>query len=171
MRSFSTIQSKIFTIRGIQVMLDFDLADLYSVDTKRINEQVKRNIERFPDDFMFRLTLDEFEILRSQSAASNLSKRRNTPFAFTQNGVAMLSSVLNSTEAIEINIQIMRVFVKIKELSVEYSKHISELYKMIREVDTKHDSRYSDIISYLSEILEKGDTNELRKIGFFNDNE
>lgn len=110
------IQSKIYEIRGQRVMLDFDLAEMYRVETKRLKEQVRRNPERFPEDFMFELKKEEFDSLRSQFATSN--KRggiRYMPFAFTEQGVAMLSTVLNSVVAIQININIIRAFVKIRQ--------------------------------------------------------
>ena len=110
------IQSKIYEIRGQRVMLDFDLSEMYGVETKRLKEQVRRNPERFPEDFMFELKKEEFDSLRSQFATSN--KRggiRYMPFAFTEQGVAMLSTVLNSVVAIQININIIRAFVKIRQ--------------------------------------------------------
>lgn len=115
------IQSKIFQIRGKKVMFDRDLAELYGVETRRLNEQVKRNIRRFPEDFMFQLSKDEFENWKSQIAISNSIKMglRRMPFAFTEQGVAMLSSVLNSDRAIDINIQIMRAFVSLKRMLIE----------------------------------------------------
>src|SRR6187549_1505838 len=110
------IVNKIYFIRGQKVMLDEDLADLYRVETKRLNEQVRRNTERFPQDFMFQLTIEEYENLKSQTAASSWGGRRKLPFAFTEQGVAMLSSVLNSDIAINVNIQIIRVFTKMREI-------------------------------------------------------
>ena len=109
------IRSRIYTIRGVQVMLDRDLAILYGVDAKRINEQVKRNAERFPEDFMFRLTKDE--CLRSQIATLNMERGKHLkymPHAFTESGVAMLSGVLRSTVAIDVNVRIMRAFVSMR---------------------------------------------------------
>ncbi len=97
-------------------MLDQDLAELYEVETKRLNEQVKRNKDRFPDDFMFQLTKHEFEILKSQNATSSWGGRRTPPYAFTEHGVLMLSSVLKSKRATEVNIHIMRIFTKMREL-------------------------------------------------------
>ena len=164
-----TIKEIIYRFRNIQVMLDFDLADLYQVETKALNQAVKRNIERFPADFMFQLTDEEFEDLQSQNVTANISKRRTLPYVFSQNGVAMLSGVLRSKQAVEVNIQIMRVFTNIKELSSGYSKHISELYKMIREVDKKHQTNYSEIIEYLQELLDQGNSRELKRIGFVTD--
>ncbi|MBD3727712.1 MAG: ORF6N domain-containing protein [Moraxella osloensis] len=112
----NTIKSKIYTLRNVQVMLDRDLAELYGVETKRLNEQVKRNIARFPESFRFQLTKDEFENWKSQIATSNSDKMglRRAPYAFTEQGVAMLSAVLNSTTAIEVSIKIIEAFVEMK---------------------------------------------------------
>ena len=123
MDQIQTIQSKIYEIRGQRVMLDFDLAAMYGVETRRLNEQVKRNIERFPEDFMFQLTKGELEILRSQIATSNFAKMglRKTPYAFTENGVAMLSSVLRSPLAIQVNIGIMRAFTEFRKIATSLS--------------------------------------------------
>ena len=125
------IQNKIYEIRGQKVMLDFDLAELYGSETKRLKEAVRRNLKRFPGDFMFELTKEEFESLRSQIASSN--KRGGTrymPFAFTEQGVAMLSSVLNSEAAIEINISIMRAFVTVRQ----YLSSVNSTTKEIEEL-------------------------------------
>ncbi len=108
------IATKIFIIRGKKVMLDRDLAELYEVQTKRLNEQVARNRRRFPEDFMFQLAEEEANLLRSQNATSKRGGRRYLPYVFTQEGVAMLSSVLNSERAIMVNIQIMRAFVQLR---------------------------------------------------------
>ena len=115
------IEKKIFLIRGQKVMLDRDIAEMYGVETKRLNEQVRRNTKRFPEDFMFQLSKEEFENWRSQIATSNSDKMglRRRPYAFTENGVAMLSSVLTSDRAIEVNIQIMRTFTRLKTLALE----------------------------------------------------
>ena len=134
-----TIQKKIYEIRGKQVMLDFDLAALYGVETKVLKQGVKRNIRRFPTDFMFELTPEEFNSLRSQFVTSN--KRGGTrymPFAFTEQGVAMLSSVLNSEIAIEINISIIRAFVSVRQyLSVTNNtiKEIEELKQRMKALE------------------------------------
>ena len=144
MNDIQTIQSMIYEIRGQRVMLDFDLAEMYGVETRRLNEQVKRNIERFPEDFMFQLTNGEHEILKSQIATSNLSENQNVavsisqiatskpkerrggtqkrPYAFTENGVAMLSSVLRSPLAIQVNIGIMRAFTAFRHLATSLPK-------------------------------------------------
>jgi len=115
MNEIEEIRSRIHTIRGKQVMLDKDLAELYGVEVKRLNEAVKRNIKRFPDDFMFQLQQEEWGILKSQFATSRWGGTRKLPFAFTEQGVAMLSSVLRSDTAIEVNIRIMRTFVAVRQ--------------------------------------------------------
>ena len=112
------VESLIRVIRGQQVMLDRDLAELYGVETKRLNEQVKRNIERFPEDFMFQLTSNEFDNLKSQFATSSWGGVRKLPYAFTEQGVAMLSGVLKSSTAVEANIRIMRAFVSMRHFMV-----------------------------------------------------
>ena len=119
------VKSKIYTIRGQKVMLDFDLADMYGVETRVLNQSVKRNIERFPEDFMFQLTKGEFEILKSQFVTSKPIERRGgtqkLPYAFTEQGVAMLSSVLRSPLAIQVNIGIIRTFVEIRRVAATLS--------------------------------------------------
>ena len=111
----STIQSKIYHIRGYDVMLDFDLAELYRMETANIKRQVRRNIDRFPSDFMFELTIEEFQDLRCQSGISNWGGTRYLPFAFTEHGVTMLPNVLQSKRAIEVSIQIVRAFVAMRQ--------------------------------------------------------
>jgi len=112
--SILSVENKIITLRGIQVILDSDIADLYGIKTKRLNEQVQRNVTRFPYDFMFQLTEDEFAILRSQFATTSWNKRRSLPYAFTELGVSMLSSVLTTETAIQANVRIMRAFVAMR---------------------------------------------------------
>jgi len=129
--TIKNIENKIYVIRGQNVMLDSDLADLYEIPTKRLNEQVKRNIERFPSDFIFHLTKEESEILRSQIATSrSYGGRRYAPYVFTENGVAMLSSVLKSPKAIQVNIAIMRIFTKLRSfllLEKDLSQKVDKL--------------------------------------------
>ena len=143
MEQLQLIQSKIYELRGQKVMLDFDLAEMYGTETKRLKETVKRNIRRFPSDFMFELSKEEYDCLRSQFATSN--KRGGTrymPFAFTEHGVAQLSSVLNSDIAIEINIQIIRAFIAARQLILnppvdrmgQLEVQIKELKENIEEV-------------------------------------
>ncbi|MDR2282149.1 MAG: ORF6N domain-containing protein [Sphingobacterium sp.] len=122
--------SKIYQFRGQKIMLDSDLAELYGVETKRLNEQIRRNSTRFPEDFMFTLNKDEVIILRSQIATSSWGGRRNAPNVFTEHGVLMLSSVLNSEQAIQVNIQIMRIFSKIRQFIADNTQmqlEISEI--------------------------------------------
>ena len=158
----SEIESRIFTIRGIQVMLDTDLAELYGVSTRRLNEQVRRNIERFPDDFMFELTIEEFDNLRSQIVTSSYGGTRYMPFAFTEQGVAMLSSVLNSKKAIEVNIAIMRTFVVLRNsiLSLE------EITNRVSEIEQQFPEIYK-ALNYLMDTHQKNiEQKERSKIGF-----
>lgn len=165
------IINKIYTIRGQKVMLDRDLAELYLVDTKRLNEQVKRNLKRFPDDFMFQLTSAEFEILKSQIATSSWGGVRKLPFVFTEHGVLMLSSILNSNRAIEVNIQIMRIFSKIRKVLAD----TSEVRIIIDELRRKTENNTKNIevvFQYLDELIEKQETPITRnKIGFNTNNE
>jgi ORF6N domain len=121
------IQSKIYTIRGRRVMLDFDLAQLYETETKYLKRAVKRNAGRFPEDFMFELTPDELETLRCNFGTSNRGGTRYMPFAFTEQGVAMLSTVLNSEKAIQVNIAIMRTFVAMRRYAATYSEMAERL--------------------------------------------
>lgn len=130
------IQDKIYTIRGQQVLLDKDLAELYGVSIKRLNEQVKRNSERFPEEFMFQLNQKEFEVLRSQIATLNFSRgkhRKYLPYAFTEQGIAMLSAVLRSETAVKVSIQIMNVFVKFRRLY----KENSQLFERLSNLEIK----------------------------------
>jgi hypothetical protein len=147
------ILNKIYYIRGHKVMLDQDLADLYDVSTKRLNEQVKRNIDRFPGDFMFQLTDEEFENLRSQFATSSWGGRRVPPYAFTEHGVLMLSSVLNSERAISVNIQIMRIYTKMRELLMTNQEILLKLEQLERKVDG-HDEDIQVIFAYLKQLLD-----------------
>ena len=147
------IEKKIFLIRGISVMLDRDLAELYGVPTKRLIEQVKRNIKRFPGDFMFQLTKDEFKILRSHFATSSWGGRRYLPYVFTEQGVAMLSSVLNSERAILVNIGIMRVFVNIRRL-VSTNKIILNRLVQLEDKVQSHDKKIRTIFEVIHRPLD-----------------
>jgi len=147
------IMSKILEIRGYNVMLDSDLADLYLVETRRLNEQVKRNSERFPEDFMFELTKEEWDILKSQNAMSSWGGRRKLPFVFTEHGVLMLSSVLNSSTAIKVNIQIMRTFTQMREMIANHQ----EIFKHLEEIRSNakgHDKKLELIFNYLTQFEE-----------------
>ena len=146
-----TIQSKIFLIRGQKIMLDRDLAKLYGVETRALNQSVKRNIRRFPDDFMFRLNKQEVGTWISQIVISNRAKKgiRQKPYAFTEHGILMLSSILNSERAIQVNIQIMRTFSKLRQM-LETHK---ELKKKIEEMERKYDGQFKVVFDALRELL------------------
>ncbi|WP_459926389.1 ORF6N domain-containing protein [Flavobacterium covae] len=160
------ISNKIYFIRGQKVMLDKDLAELYQVETKNLKRQVKRNIERFPEDFMFELSEEEFEILRCQFGTSSWGGTRYRPIAFTENGVAMLSSVLNSPIAIKMNIQIIRVFTKIREAlsdNLNIKLEIEEIKKKL----SNHSKNIELVFNYLDKLIEKKDnTKERTQIGY-----
>ena len=146
------VMNKIYLIRGQKVMLDSDLSALYQVETRRLNEQVTRNKERFPEDFMFQLTVDEYENLISQFATSSWGGRRKLPYAFTEQGVAMLSSVLNSPTAINVNIQIIRVFTKMRALLMTHKDILLQLEKMEKKMGS-HDEQIALIFGYLKKLL------------------
>ncbi len=150
--SETQIIEKIFIIRGIRVMLDKDLADMYGVEVKRLNEAIKRNITRFPGDFMFQLTKDEWYNLKSQIATSSWGGMRKLPYAFTEQGVAMLSSVLRSETAIQVNIQIIRVYTKMKQLLFDNK----ELWRKIEKIEQnllKKDEEIQAIFKVLKSLL------------------
>jgi hypothetical protein len=164
MQNLEIINNKIYVLRNQKVMFDFDLASLYEIETKRLKEAVRRNIERFPKDFMFELTKEEFDNLRSQFASSSYGGTRYMPFAFTEQGVAMLSSVLKSKKAIEVNIAIMRTFVMLRNsiLSLE------EISKRVTEVE-KHFPEIYDALNYLMNTDKKStEQHERNKIGYKN---
>jgi hypothetical protein len=149
-----TLMNKIYVIRGVKVMLDTDLAELYGVETKVLNQSVKRNSKRFPEDFMFQLSTPEFEILKSQFVTSSWGGARKLPFAFTEQGVAMLSGILNSDRAITVNIQIMRIFTNMRKLLMDNT----ELRIAIEEIKKKTDNNTKNIelvFQYLDELMEK----------------
>jgi phage regulator Rha-like protein len=157
------IERLILLIRGQKVMLDSHLAELYGVSTKRLNEQVQRNLKRFPSDFMLQLTEEELEILRSQIATSSKSHggRRYRPFAFTEQGVAMLSSVLNSDRAIQVNIEIIRAFVKLREI---LSTH-KDLARKLQALEKKYNAQFKVVFDAIRELMAPPKTSE-KEIGF-----
>jgi len=155
------ITSLIYQTRGYKVMLDKDLAELYGVETKRLKEQVRRNIERFPEDFMFELSQDEHENLRSQFATSSWGGTRYAPMAFTEHGVLMLSSVLKSDKAIQVNIQIMRAFTRLRQLVLDSS----ELRKEIEELRNETENKFQIIFQALDQLISVEETPK-KKIGF-----
>ncbi|MCG2725029.1 MAG: ORF6N domain-containing protein [Elusimicrobia bacterium] len=146
------IESKIFLIRSSKVMLDRDLAKLYGVQTGQLTRQVRRNIERFPSDFMFQLTKNEFNDLKCQIGISSWGGTRKLPYVFTQEGVAMLSSVLNSKRAIQVNIQIVRVFIKLREI-VSTNKEILNKLTQLENKYEKHDKQIYAIFEQIREFL------------------
>lgn len=158
------IMNNIYLIRGQKVMIDHDLAKLYQVEKKRLNEQVSRNKERFPGDFMFQLNKEEFQNLKSQIATSSWGGLRKLPFAFTEQGVAMLSGILNSQTAIRVNIQIIRVFTKMRELLMANKDILLQLEKVEKKL-TKHDDEIILIFQYLKKLLKPPQTPRER-IGF-----
>ena len=145
------VEKRIYFIRGNRVMLDKDLSMLYEVPTKVLIQAVKRNQKRFPSDFMYYLTDKEVAILRSQIVTSSWGGRRYRPYAFTEQGVAMLSSILNSDRAIQVNIQIMRTFVKMRELALTYK----ELQLKIDELEKKYDTQFQVVFKAIKLLLEK----------------
>jgi len=173
------IKDLIYEIRGQKVMLDSDLAKLYEVEVKVLNQAVKRNIKCFPDDFMFQLTQDEWNNLRSQIVTSsyNHGGNRYLPYAFTEQGVAMLATVLKSQKAIEVNISIMRAFVKLRHYihsNTCLSEHVSDLRKLLMlHIDnmdykfTEYDETINEIIDALNNLINH--PKETRKIGFYTD--
>lgn len=146
------IVNKIHIIRKEKVMLDQDLAELYDVETKYLKRQVRRNIDRFPGDFMFELTNEEFEILRSQNGTSSWGGTRYAPMAFTEQGVAQLSSVLNSGRAIQVNIQIIRLFTKMRNLLLSHHELFLKIEKM-EHLLTNHDEDIAVLFDYLKKLL------------------
>ena len=146
------IISKIFLIRNKRVMLDKDLAELYSVETRTLIQSVKRNLDRFPEDFMFQLDNEEYNILRSQFVISNRGGRRYLPYAFTEQGVAMLSSVLNSKKAIQANIQIMRTFTRLKAM-IEGHKELANKLNQLEKKIENHDEEIQSIFEAIRQLI------------------
>jgi hypothetical protein len=149
------IERRIYLIRGRKVMLDADLAALYGVSTARLNQQVRRNIERFPSDFMFALTVAEHRNLMLQIATSNKGRggRRKLPLVFTEQGVAMLSSVLNSQQSIQVNIAIMRAFVRIRQLFAS-NKDLARRLQELEKRHDQHDENFKAVFAAIRELME-----------------
>ena len=164
MVSIDVIQEKIRVVRGEKVTHDCDLARLYGVETKRLNEQVKRNSGRFPERFMFQLTQDEFDILRSQFATSSWGGTRKPPFAFTEHGALMVSTVLNSAQAISMSIYIIEAFVKMRSLVMSHAEILKRLDELEKNVG-RHDRSLAQIINAIRQLMP---TTEMpkKKIGF-----
>jgi len=163
------IESKIYEIRSLKIMLDFDLAELYDVETKALNQAVKRNIKRFPASFMFQLTKDEWKSMRSQFVTASLQSKRNIsaiPFAFTEHGVTMLASILRSDKAIQMNIAIVEAFIALSSFSMNYNS----LANRIKELEQKYSRQFNDVYEALKYLLEKdkieGEQENRNKIGY-----
>ena len=154
---FSIIRSKIYIVRGKRIMLDYDLANLYEVETRVLNQSVKRNIRRFPPDFMFQLTKEEWENMSSQIVMTSKTKRPKSamPYAFTQSGIAMLSGLLNSDIAIDTNVLIMRVFVAVQEYAMNYAEIKQDLECFKTETNTKIGDIYEVLGELVSEKTER----------------
>jgi phage regulator Rha-like protein len=178
--SLQVIHNKIFELRGLKIMLDFDLAELYEVETRRLNEQVKRNTDKFPEDFMFRLTEKEWEMMQSQIAMSStngnlsqiaMSSRKHrgkvyTPYAFTEHGVTMLASVLRSKTAIAMNIAIVRAFTAMRHFANSHKDLFEQINDLRKEMQTRigeHDSQLAAIYNALENLLDKKEDENEKK--------
>lgn len=160
-----SIESKILLIRGQKVMLDADLAELYGVETKRLNEQVRRNAERFPEDFMFQLSEKEFVNLKSQFATSSWGGRRKLPNAFTEHGTIMAANVINSQRAVEISVHVVRAFVRLRELVSTHKELSHKLDELERKVSS-HDQAIAGLINAIRQLMSPSEPKKKRAIGF-----
>jgi hypothetical protein len=165
-----TIQNKIYDVSGQKVMLDFDLAELYEVQTKNLNLAVKRNLKRFPKDFMFQLTNDEWDSLRLQIETSKgRGGTRYLPYAFTEQGLAMLSGILNSDKAIQVNIAIMRAFVFIRQYALSHK----DLTEKLKELEIKYDMQFKGVHEAIDYLLQKDnqevEQKQRKRIGYKSD--
>jgi hypothetical protein len=165
------IQTKIYEIRGQKVMLDFDLAELYEVETRVLNQTVKRNIDIFPSDFMFKLSLTEWESMSSQFVITYPTKRPKSalPYAFTEHGVTMLANVLKSSKARQTSIAIVRAFISLKQFVLNYK----ELSEKLLELENKYDIQFKDVYDAINFLLQKDhqetEQKQRKRIGFKND--
>lgn len=160
--STEAISAKILLLRGKRVILDKDLAKLYEVDTGQLTRQVRRNIDRFPEDFMFQLTKKEVPNLMCQIGTSSWGGTRKLPYAFTEQGVAMLSGVLHSKRAVQVNIQIMRVFIQLKRMLLTNA----DLRHKIEEIENKYDKQFAIVFQAIKQLLEPPPVKEKKVIGF-----
>ena len=158
----SRIEKAILLVRGEKVILDQDIAGLYGVETRVLVQAVKRNIERFPADFMFQLSTEEFSNLRSQIVRSSWGGRRTAPYAFTEQGVAMLSSVLRSPQAVRANIEIMRAFLRIRRILQENA----ELARKLEKLENKYDRQFKIVFDAIRQIMKPDPLPQKRQIGF-----
>jgi ORF6N domain len=165
-RKIAQLESAIYLIRGQRVMFDSDLAAIYGVTTKRLNEQVRRNISRFPEDFAFQLTAEELTNLRSQIATSSFhGGRRYRPWVFTEHGAIMLASVLNSDIAAQASVRVVRAFVRLREMVAANAQLAAKLEEMERRLDS-HDEAIVDLFAALKQLLEPPEPPKRREIGF-----
>ncbi len=164
LRPIDAIERRIYLIRGHKVMVDSDLAAIYGVSTKRLNEQVKRNVRRFPADFMFRLRKEETENLRSQFATSSWGGRRYQPLAFTEHGAVMLASVLNSQIAVSASLQVVRAFVKLRDMIASHR----DLARRLDNLEKKYDAQFRGVFDAIRELMDPPKPQEKPKppIGF-----
>ena len=158
----SGIETKIYSIRGQRVMLSHDLAELYGIETRILMQAVRRNLDRFPVDFQFLLTNQELTILISQSVTSSWGGTRKSPMAFTEQGVAMLSSVLSSPEAVAVNIQIMRTFVKLRGMLAEHE----DLKRQLATLERKYDGHFKIVFDAIKELMTPPEPPKKKRIGF-----
>ena len=165
--SDNSVVNKIYEIRGQKVMLDSDLAELYGVETKVLNQSIKRNLDRFPDDFMFLLTDSEWQNLKSQIVTSSWGGKRKLPYVFTEHGVLMLSNVLNSSQAIQVNIQIVRIFTRLRQLMSEHSEWKLEIEEIKNRL-VNQDKNLELVFRYLHELMEKK-AQPRKRIGYMPD--
>lgn len=162
------VENIIYELREHKVMLDYDLAELYEVETKALNQAVKRNLERFPVDFLFRLTTKEWDSIRSQNVTASQSKRNKsvTPYAFTEQGIAMLSGILKSKRAIEVNISIMRTFVFMRQYALTHK----DLTDKLKKLESRYNKKFKDIHAAITYLIEKDMQEEgqksRKKIGY-----
>ncbi len=161
------VHSKIYNIRMIKVMLDSELAELYGVETKHINQAVRNNPNKFPNDFYFELSDEEFDILRSKFLTAKFAKTRNNPKVFTEQGVYMLATILKSKTATDITVAIMRAFVKMRYFALTYEDIVNKLNNIDKKVE-EHDDTLKQVISALSTLIKDTKDNETKKIGFSN---
>jgi hypothetical protein len=171
-----SIAHRILLLRGKKVLLDADLAELYGVETKRLNEQVKRNSQRFPPDFIFTLSQEEFSNLKSQSATSSWGGRRKLPLAFTEHGAIMAATILNSPRAVDVSVFVVRAFVQLRETLAsnnELAKRLEELEKSTAKLSFKHDSlahntrvQFKEAFDALRELMTRPEQGAKRPIGF-----
>ena len=174
-RKISSIESAIYLLRGQRVMLDSDLAAIYGVSTRQLNQQLKRNRSRFPDDFAFQLSAEEFRNLKSQIATSSLMSqsvtssghggRRKLPWAFTEHGALMLASVLNSEVAVQASVRVVRAFVKLREMIAANAQLAAKLEELERRFDS-HDEAIANLFATLKQLVEPSEAPKKREIGF-----